>query len=113
MKLHLLQIVVLAFLPLTLRTILYLLACRLRSLHLTLLNALILAGAGYLVGFVLGIVPIPIPMILRQAIIIGVAMFLFTRYTEAELFPDVIFIPLVIELSSGFLMQEVLVPLMA
>ncbi len=109
MKLHLLEIVVLAFVPLTLRLVLYLLACRLRSIHITLLNAIILAGAGYIVGFV----PIPIPFFLRQPIVIGVAMFLFARYTEAELFPDVIFIPLVIELSSAFLMDEVLRPMIA
>ena len=108
MKLHLLEIVVLAFVPLTLRTGLYLLACRLRSIHITLLNAIILAGAGYLVG----ILPIPIPFILRQPLVIGVAMFLLARNTEAELFPDVIFIPLVIELSSAFLMVEVLQPML-
>jgi len=108
MKLHLLEIVVLAFVPLTLRTVLYLLACRLRSIHITMLDAIILAGAGYLVGFL----PIPIPFILRQALVIGVAMFLLARNTEAELFPDVIFIPLVIELSSAFLMVEVLQPML-
>jgi hypothetical protein len=108
MKLPLLQIVVLAFVPLTLRTVLYLVACRLRSIHITLLNAIILAGAGYVVGFI----PLPIPYMLRQPIVIGVAMYLLARYTEAELFPDVIFIPLVIELSSAFLMEEVLVPMM-
>ena len=108
MKTHFLEIVVLAFLPLTLRTILYLLACRLRSIHITLLNAIVLAGAGYVVGFV----PLPIPYFLRQSIVIGVAMFLFARYTEAELFPDVIFIPLVIELSSALLIEEVLRPML-
>ena len=108
MKLHLLEIVVLAFVPLTLRTVLYLLACRLRSIHITLLDAIILAGVGYLVGFL----PIPIPFILHQALVIGVAMFLLARNTEAELFPDVIFIPLVIELSSAFLMVEVLQPML-
>ncbi len=108
MKLHLVEIVVLAFIPLTLRTVLYLLACRLRSIHITLLNVIILAGAGYLVAFV----PIPIPYFLRQPIVIGVAMFLFARYTEAELFPDVIFILLVIELASAILMEEVLRPML-
>jgi hypothetical protein len=108
MKTHVLEIVILAFLPLTLRTIFYLLACRLRSIHITLLNAIVLAGAGYVVGFL----PLPIPYFLRQPIVIGVAMFLFARYTEAELFPDVVFIPLVIELSSALLMEEVLRPLL-
>ena len=109
MKLHLIEIVVLAFVPLILRTLLYLVACRVRSLHITLLNAIILAGAGYLVRFV----PIPMPELIRQALVIGVAMVLFARYTDAELFPDVIFIPLVIELFSTVLMGEVLVPMMS
>ena len=115
MKLHLVEIVVLAFVPLALRTMLYLVACRVRSLHITLLNAIILAGAGYLVRFVAGLVfgPISMPEFIRQALVIGVAMFLFARYTEAELFPDVIFIPLVIELFSSFLMDVVLVPMLA
>jgi hypothetical protein len=109
MKLPLVEIVVLAFLPLTLRTVLYLVACRVRSLHITLLNAITLAGAGYLLAFI----PIPIPFFLRQPLVIGVAMFLFARYTEAELFPDVIFVPLVIELFSSFLMDQVLRPMLA
>jgi hypothetical protein len=109
MKLHLVEIVVLAFVPLTLRTVLYLFACRVRSLHITLLNAIILAGAGSLVR----LVPIPMPDVIHQALVIGVAMFLFARYTDAELFPDVIFLPLVIELFSTFLMDTVLVPMLA
>ena len=109
MRLHLVEIVVFAFIPLALRTVLYLVACRLRSVHITLLNAITLAGAAYLVGFI----PIPIPYMLRQPLAIGVAMFLLARYTEAELFPDVILIPLFIELSSALLMEEVLVPMFA
>ena len=108
MKLHLVEILVLAFVPLTLRTVFYLVACRLRSIRITLLNAITLAGAGYLVGFL----PIPMPDLIRQSLVIGVAMFLFARFTEAELFPDVIFVPLVVELSSAFLMGEVLRPML-
>jgi hypothetical protein len=88
---------------------LYLVACRVRSLHITLLNAVILAGAGALVR----LVPIPMPEFIHQALVIGVAMFLFARYTDAELFPDVIFIPLAIELFSTFLMDAILVPMLA
>ena len=109
MNLHLTQVVVLAVVPLTLRTVLYLVACRLRSLHITLLNAIVLAGAAYLVGFI----PIPIPYMLRQPLAIGVAMFLFARYTEAELFPDAIVIPLIVELLSVFLIEEIVVPMLA
>jgi hypothetical protein len=108
MKLHLVEIVVLAFVPLTLRTLLYLVACRLRAINITLLNAIVLSGAGYLIAFL----PIPVPIVLRQSLVIGVAIFLFTRFTEAEIFPDVIFIPLVIELSSVLLVEAVLRPML-
>jgi hypothetical protein len=107
MDLHLTEIVLRAFIPLTLRTMLYLVACRLRSIQITFLNAITLAGVASLVGF------LPIPSLLRQPLTISVGMFLLTRYTEAELFPDVIFIPIIIELSSAFLVAEVLVPMLA
>jgi hypothetical protein len=108
-KIPLLEIVVLAFLPMTLRTVLYLLVCSLRSIHISILNACLISGAGAL----LMIVPIPIPYFLHQPLVIGIAIVLFARYTEAELFPDAIFIPLGVELFSGILMDQVLVPLLA
>lgn len=106
MKQNLLQIVVLAFMPLLLRTILYLIAFKIRSIHIKLLNCIVIAGAGYLVGFI----PLPLPYFLSRLLAIGLAMFLMTRYTEADLYPDVIFIPLIIEISSAFLTDEVIVP---
>jgi len=91
-----------------LRTLLYLVACRLRSIHLTLINAVILAGAGALIGYI----PIPLPIFFREPLAIGVAIFLMTRFTEAELFPDVFFIPFVIELATWILMDQVLRPML-
>jgi hypothetical protein len=107
MKINLLKIVVLAFAPLALRTVLYLTAFKVRSIEITLLNCIIIAGAGYLVS----IVPLPLPFGLYRVLSIGAAMFLITQYTKAELFPDVILIPLVVELSSAFLTDYVLIPL--
>jgi len=107
MKTNLLQILVLAFAPLVLRTVLYLIAFKVRSIEITLLNCIIIAGAGYLVS----IVPLPLPFGLYRVLSIGAAMFLITRYTKAEIFPDVILIPLVVELSAAFLTDYVLIPL--
>lgn len=101
-------IVVLAFLPLLVRTLLYLAAFKLRSIRITLLNCIVVAGAPYLVGFI----PLPLPMILRVAAGIALAMFLLTRYTEAELFPDVIVIPITVELMSALLLELILIPLL-
>ena len=107
MKINMVQIVVLAFAPLTLRTVLYLIAFKVRSIEIKFIDCIIIAGAGYLVSFV----PLPLPFGLYRALSIGAAMFLITRYTKAEIFPDVILIPLVIELSSAFLTDYVLIPL--
>jgi Flp pilus assembly protein TadD len=41
-----LEIVVMAFLPLALRTLTYLIMCRIRAVNITLLNAIVVAGAG-------------------------------------------------------------------
>ena len=105
MKINMLQIVVLAFAPLTLRTVLYLIAFKVRSIEIKFIDCIIIAGAGYLVSIV------PLPFGLYRALSIGAAMFLITRYTKAEVFPDVILIPLVVELSSAFLTDYVLIPL--
>lgn len=101
-------ILLLAFLPMLIRTVLYLLAFKFRSIHIKLLNCIIIAGAGYIVG----VIPIPLPSLIRMAMTIGLAMFLITRYTEAELFPDVILIPIGVELVSGITLDHILIPLM-
>ena len=106
MKYDPVQIVVLAFAPLLLRTGLYLLACKIRSIHISVMSCFILAGSGVF----LSIIPIPLPGNVARVLAIGIAMFLMTRYTEAELFPDVMFIPLAVEILSAILNEFVLVP---
>jgi hypothetical protein len=107
MKYHPIQIVLLAFAPLLLRTALYFLACKIRSIHITILSCIILAGSGVLPS----IIPIPLPMALSKVLAIGLAMFLMTRFTEAELYPDVVLIPLTVEIVSSLLTELLLVPL--
>ena len=106
MKYNYLQIVLLAFAPLVLRTALYVLACKIRSIHITLLSCIVIAGSGVF----LSIIPIPLPAFLWKALAIGLAMFLMARYTEAELYPDVVFIPLIVEILSSLLTEFLLVP---
>jgi hypothetical protein len=107
MKYNSLQIVLLAFAPLLLRTALYFLACKIRSIHISVMSCIILAGSGVL----LSIIPIPLPMAFSKSLAIGAAMFLMTRYTEAELYPDVVFIPLTVEILSSVLTESLLAPL--
>jgi hypothetical protein len=99
-----LKLIVLGFAPLLLRTLLYFLACKIRSIHITLLSCIILAGSGLLIS----IIPIPLPMLLSKALAICLAMFLMTRYTEAELYPDVVLIPFLVEILSSALTEFML-----
>ena len=101
MKYDPLRIVLLAFLPLLMRSGLYFLACKVRSIQISLMSCIVIAGSGVL----LTIIPIPLPYVFSRLLAIGLAMFLMTRYTEAELFPDVVLIPLVVEVLSGVLTE--------
>jgi hypothetical protein len=104
-----LRIVVLGFLPLLARCLFYWFAFRIRSINIKLVSCLVIAGVPYF----LFIVPLPLPRPLSFLLIVGFVAFLITRYTEAELYPDAILIPFVVELVSLFLLDHVLIPLFA
>lgn len=108
MKINYFSIILLACLPLLVRIVLYRIAFRIRSIHITLINCIVVAGAGYMMGFV----PIPLPTVMREAAAIGLAMYLMTRYTEAEVFPDVIVIPIAVEVTSTLALDQILLPLL-
>ncbi len=108
MKIDYVEILLLAVLPFIVRIVLYSAIFRLRAIHIKLINCLILAGAGYFTG----VVPIPLPYLMRFALTIGLSMFLITRYTEAEIFPDVLLIPIGVELASQLSIDHVLLPLL-
>ncbi len=107
MKYDPLHILLMAFAPLLLRTALYVLACKIRSIQITVMSCVILAGSGVL----LSIIPLPLPMTISKILAVGLGMFLMTRYTEAELYPDVLFIPLAVEILSSVSTEYLLVPL--
>jgi len=108
MKTDYVQIGVLAFTPLVLRFALYYAAFRVRSISIKVLTCAIIAGSTYL----LAIIPIPLPREVTFVAAVGFAMFLITRYTEADLFPDALLIPLVVELISTFLINDVIAPVL-
>jgi hypothetical protein len=107
MKINYFDIILLACLPLLVRIILYLIAFRIRSIHITLINCIVVAGAGYLLVFI----PIPLPAIIRESAATGLSMYLMTRYTEAEVFPDGLAIPIAVELTSTLALDQILLPL--
>jgi hypothetical protein len=108
MKIDYVSIVVLAFLPLVLRTLLYLIALRIRSIRITFLRCVVVAGAPTLVG----IFGAFIPQIVAFGMSILLACYLLTRYTEAEVYPDGLFIPLAVEVVLALCLAYVIVPLL-
>lgn len=109
MKTDYLRIILLGFLPLLVRFLLYWTAFRIRSISVKLVSCLVIAGAPYLLFFI----PLSLPSALSFLLVVGVAAFLITRYTEAELFPDAIIIPFAVELISLVLLDYLFAPLLA
>jgi hypothetical protein len=90
--------------PLVLATALYAAAFTIRRIQATLLTCIVIAGA----PVILGVVPLPMPEPVRFILGLGLAIFLTARYTEAELFPDSVLIPTVVQLISVFLLPLIL-----
>lgn len=107
MKYDPLKIVLLAFMPLVLRTALWFVACKVRSIHIKFLSCIVLAGSALL----LSIVPIPLPYFLSKGLALCLPMFLMTRYTEAEIWPDVVLIPLIVEVLSTTILDYGIIPI--
>ena len=66
-------------------------AFRYRTIPVTVLSCLVIAGAPFFMGF------IPLPGFLSFPVMIGLAAYLTMQYTGVELIPDGLFIPLGIE----------------
>ncbi len=76
---------------------------RWRTIRATLLNCLIIAGSPFLLSI------IPLPSFLAFPAAIAVAVFLTMHYTEVDLIPDGLFIPLTVELlflTALWIVQE-------
>jgi hypothetical protein len=67
---------------------------RIRKIEATVVNCLIIAGA----AFFMSIVPVALPEVFSELVKIALAAGFTLYLTEAELYPDGIFIPLGIEL---------------
>jgi len=91
--------------PYFLRIVLYSGAFKIRTIACSLTNLLVIGGAFILVGF------IPLPQFLNLLATIGAPLVLITKYTDAKLYPDAIFISSGVELGSIFAMDLLIAPL--
>ena len=70
---------------------------RIRTIPITALSCLIIAGVQFLLMFV----PIPLPAFLSVLVVVGLAVYLTMRYTGVQLIPNGLFIPLGVEVLFG------------
>lgn len=91
--------------PYLLRIILYIAAFKIRKISCSLINCFVIGGAFILAGL------IPLPQFLSLLVMIGVPLVLITKYTDAELYPDAIFISIGVEMGSIFAMDLLIAPL--
>jgi hypothetical protein len=101
--------VLLQILPLALRTTLYVLAFKIRSVHATVVTCIILGGASSL----LAMIPLHMPMPVQFGATMGVSMYLMSRLTDADIFPDILLTPFCVEFISAMLLELVLFPLLS
>jgi len=81
-----------------LKSVAYVVIFRIRTIRITYLSCLLIAGAPIL----LGLVPIPLPGILVDAAAIGLAVYMTMHYTGVSFFPDGLLIPLGVEIFFRF-----------
>ena len=91
--------------PYILRIMLYSGAFKIRNIVCSLTNCLVISGAFILAGL------IPLPQFLHLLVTIGASLVLITKYTNAKLYPDAIFISVGVELGSIFAMDLLIEPL--
>jgi hypothetical protein len=87
------------------KTILYYVALKLRKLDTRLMTCVVCSGASILTGL------IPFPEMLHVVLTIVVAGFIIVRDTDTEIYPNGIFIPLVVEVVDAFALGYVVIPL--
>lgn len=84
---------------------LYYTAMKLRSLEAKWMTAAMCAGASVLAGY------IPLPELIQFGLMLAGAGFFLMKDAEADLFPDGIGIPLVVEIFSAFSLGYAVIPL--
>ena len=109
MKINYLEILLIPLIPWAFRFALYWIAFKVRSIRIRILSCLIIAGVSYFFA----IIPLPLPQEMDFVFAVGLAAFLVTRYTEADLFPDGLMIPFIVELISFLFLSYVITPLLS
>jgi len=99
-----------AFIPLIdfiFKIILYYFVLKLRKLESRLITCAMCAGASILTGL------IPFPELLHLMLTIAIAGFFLVKNTDTEIYPNGIFIPLVVEVVDAFAMGYAVIPLIS
>jgi hypothetical protein len=91
--------------PYLLRVVLYSGAFKLRSIACSFTGRLVIGGAFILAGL------LPLPQFLLLLVMIGVSIVLITKYTEAKVYPDALFISIGVEMTSILAMDFLIAPL--
>jgi hypothetical protein len=91
--------------PYILRIVLYFGAFKIWTIACSLTNCFVIGGAFILAGL------IPLPQFLYLLVTIGASLVLITKYTDAKLYPDAIFISIGVEMGSIFVMDFLIAPL--
>ncbi|MCK9409843.1 MAG: hypothetical protein WCX28_11405 [Bacteriovoracaceae bacterium] len=97
------------FLPLVaflLKTFLYFTAMKLRNLNARWMTAAMCGGSTILASY------IPLPEFIHFFVSIALAGFFLAKDAEANIYPDGIAIPLVVEVISVYIIDLIVVPLM-
>ncbi|MBM4162566.1 MAG: hypothetical protein FJ217_15875 [Ignavibacteria bacterium] len=108
MRINYVESILVPLIPWALRFPLYWIAFKVRSIHIRVLSCLIIAGVSYFFD----IIPLRLPEEMHFVVSVALAAFLITRYTEAELFPDALMIPFIVELISLLFLSYVITPLL-
>jgi hypothetical protein len=87
------------------KTILYYTALKLRKLDAKVLTCMLCGGASILTGL------IPFPEMLHLMLTIAIAGFFLVKNTDTEIYPNGIFIPLVVEVVDAFALSYAVMPL--
>ena len=88
-----------------LKGILYNTVFKVRRLDTPYITSALCAGASLLAGY------IPLPEFLHLMITIGIAGYFIVKNSDAEVFPDGVGIPIVVEVVGAFVLQYALLPL--
>ncbi len=75
------------FLPWIAKTVIYHFAFRWRSIHATFQTKLIVAGVPLIVG---GLWPFPLPPFILFLVGVGAGIYLCSKYTDGEMYPDIV-----------------------